>query len=372
MLYKDSKSKTEHSCSNFGLINMFSIIILTIISILFAVWWRLNTKIPSKFPPGPPRYPLIGSIPYIVRKNKSFTHGLFESVKKYGKLVGFYMGSKPFVVIADYGLLKDLLKREEVAGRPPIAPLHEFRPGHKTLGPDNEGRMPGVLRTQGPYWREQRRFLLRNLRDFGFGKSEMEDAMLDEIEKLSIELQKNIGKPKPLDNTLNLAIANTLWSLLAGETLPLNDPTLMKVVDNVCNFIKEASQLTYWTVMIPFPRLLLVFHKYFKLQLFENALNGLSTMINKQIQEHKDTRDKETVRDMMDLFLNEIEETSDHNSSFYGQKGHYAMINDFIDLFLASIETTSTSLNWTFFYLLHHPEMKQKIHEELDKVRKFQ
>ena len=178
-------------------------------------------------------------------------------------------------------------------------------------------------------------------------------------------------KPKPLDNTLNLAIANTLWSLLAGETLPLNDPTLMKVVDNVCRFIKEASQLTYWTVMLPFPRLLLVFHNYFKLQLFENALNGLSTMIDKQIQEHKDTRDKETVRDMMDLFLNEIEETSDHNSSFYGQKGHYAMVNDFIDLFLASIETTSTSLNWTFFYLLHHPEMKQKIHEELDKVRKL-
>ena len=348
---------------------MFYLILLTVITVLIALWWHSNTKIPANFPPGPPRYPLLGSIPYMVRNTKSFSQGLLNSVEKYGKLVGFYMGSKPFVVIADYDILKDLLKREEVAGRPPIAPLHEFRPGYKTLGSDNEGRMPGVLRTQGPYWREQRRFLLRNLRDFGFGKSEMEDAMLDEIEKLAFEFQKDIGKPKPLDNKLNLAIANTLWSLLAGETLPFNDPTLMKVVDNVCRFIKEASQLTYWTVMIPFPRLLLIFHNYFKLHLFEDALSGLSTLINGQIKEHKDTRDKETIRDMMDLFLNEIEETSDPNSSFYGQKGHYAMVNDFIDLFLASIETTSTSLNWTFFYLLHHPEIKQKIQEELNTVR---
>ena len=68
------------------------------------------------------------------------------------------------------------------------------------------------------------------------------------------------------------------------------------------------------------------------------------------------------------LFLNEIENTTDHNSSFYGTKGHYAMVNDHIDLFLAGMETTSTSLNWTFLYLLHHPEIKCKIHDELNKV----
>ncbi len=43
----------------------------------------------------------------------------------------------------------------------------------------------GVIFSHGPYWRELRRFLLRNLRDFGFGKSSMEDQFLEEVAKLT-------------------------------------------------------------------------------------------------------------------------------------------------------------------------------------------
>ena len=49
--------------------------------------------------------------------------------------------------------------------------------------------------------------------------------------------------------------------------------------------------------------------------------------------------------------------------------GYFALFNDLIDLFLAGMETTSSSLMWTFLFLLHHPEVQVKVHEELDKVR---
>merc|ERR1712226_642173 len=71
---------------------------------------------------------------------------------------------------------------------------------------------------------------------------------------------------------------------------------------------------------------------------------------------------------MTDLFLKEIDNTHDTESSFYQERGHFNMVNDFIDLFLAGMETTSTSLLWTFLYLLHHPDVKVNIHKELDKV----
>jgi hypothetical protein len=42
---------------------------------------------------------------------------------------------------------------------------------------------------------EQRRFVLRNLRDFGFGRKTMEALIHEEIEELMTTFRKEIGKP---------------------------------------------------------------------------------------------------------------------------------------------------------------------------------
>ena len=176
---------------------MYNLVIVGCLIVIFCIWYYTNSKVPSHFPPGPPRYPLIGSLPFMMRRGRNATQkslmlGILHNVSKYGNIVGFYLGSKPFVVIADYDMMKELLKHESLSGRPKTVPISEFRPGHGTEAVDNLGRNLGVLLSQGSHWREHRRFLLRNLRDFGFGKNEMEDAILDEIEKLSSELQKKI------------------------------------------------------------------------------------------------------------------------------------------------------------------------------------
>jgi hypothetical protein len=46
------------------------------------------------------------------------------------------------------------------------------------LNEENKGRFPGVVFSVGNYWRELRRFMLRNLRDFGFGKASMQETIL--------------------------------------------------------------------------------------------------------------------------------------------------------------------------------------------------
>ena len=266
--------------------------------------------------------------------------------------------------------MKDLLKRDEVSGRPDQRPFNEVRPGHWTVLEDSKGRVPGVLQSQGRMWREQRRFLLRNLRDFGFGKSEMEDTLLDEIEKLCNEYAKNVGKPTCLDNTLNVSILNALWAILVGEKLPLNDPKILKIVSAFNTAIKESKGFSKFIFLLPHPKLILLFGKVREgLNGFADTIKGISLLIEDQIEEHKRSYDADNIRDMTDLFLKEIENTTDTQSSFYKERGQFSMINDFIDLFLAGMETTSTSLLWTFLYLLHHPDIKRKIHLELDMVR---
>ena len=69
----------------------------------------------------------------------------------------------------------------------------------------------------GQEWQEQRRFTLRNLRDFGFGKTSMESLIQEEIEKCIEVLSKDVGKTTQIGLKMNIAILNALWAILTGE-----------------------------------------------------------------------------------------------------------------------------------------------------------
>jgi hypothetical protein len=48
----------------------------------------------------------------------------------------------------------------------------------------------GVIFTDGPLWVEHRRFTIRNLKDFGFGKKDAEGIILEETEELMKEIKE--------------------------------------------------------------------------------------------------------------------------------------------------------------------------------------
>jgi methyl farnesoate epoxidase/farnesoate epoxidase len=124
-------------------------------------------------------------------------------VAKYGPVFGFYFGETPTVIIADFSLVRELFKQDSLASRPAFEPLNQARRGWQFLSPENKGRSPGVVFSVGNYWKNLRRFILRNLRDFGFGKSTMEEIFVDEVSKLCKRLdQQHLGEPVDLVSML--------------------------------------------------------------------------------------------------------------------------------------------------------------------------
>ena len=91
-------------------------------------------------------------------------------------------------------------------------------------------------------------------------------------------------------------------------------------------------------------------------------------MIDGYVAEHKATVDHDHPRDFMDVYLSEISQTTDPGSSFYGKKGDDAMMNMLVDFYVAGMETTSTSLLWSFLFMVHHRDIQKKVHDEIDKV----
>jgi len=91
----------------------------------------------------------------------------------------------------------------------------------------------GIVNSEGELWETHRRFLLRQLRDFGFGKSKMEELIIDELHEVIKRFQATEGKPTgSMKETLSLAVINSLWTVVSCQRFQHDDPQLMKLVMN--------------------------------------------------------------------------------------------------------------------------------------------
>ena len=75
------------------------------------------------------------------------------------------------------------------------------------------------------------------------------------------------------------------------------------------------------------------------MNLFDDIKN---VIVAPAMNEHKKSMDSENPRDFMDVYLTQVKNTSDPNSSFHGKKGEESLIATMIDLFLAGNEIKSS------------------------------
>jgi hypothetical protein len=93
----------------------------------------------------------------------------------------------------------------------------------------------GIIQSDGELWKETRRFTFRHLKDFGFGKSSMiEDSVLEELQIMTQILERSISKGENvLDSEVipfGPAIVSTLWKMVAGVRVDLEDPEVHKLL----------------------------------------------------------------------------------------------------------------------------------------------
>jgi len=86
----------------------------------------------------------------------------------------------------------------------------------------------GLIRSEGESWEQLRRFTLRQLRDFGFGKNSMELLIMEEVKEILNWMKSMEGKPiGGIKEKMSLAVVNSLWTIISGERLKHDDPALL-------------------------------------------------------------------------------------------------------------------------------------------------
>ncbi|ODM89500.1 Methyl farnesoate epoxidase [Orchesella cincta] len=323
------------------------VLVVAVISLLLYLF-NENCR-PSKFPPGVWRLPVIGSLPFL----KMPLHEHFTTLsKKYGKIFSLYIGNFPTVVISDANMIREAFKLDALNGRPDSRVFTERSWGKKR----------GIIFNEGKDWTEQRRFALKNLRDFGFGKGTMEQLILDEVCSFREYLKKFTGSPVSLNREFNLPVLNALWHLIAGERFSFDDQRLRAIIKKLVDNFKAADA---GGAIFFFPWFTKLAPKLSGWEAFFSVLKPTMTFLSEPVDEHRKTFNPDNLRDLIDVYLNEISKTTDKTSGFYKDDGDKTIKTVMLDLFVAGAETVSTTLNYSLLYLINFPEVQEKLQKEI-------
>merc|ERR1712212_90334 len=266
--------------------------------------------------------------------------------------------------IGDFETLHFLFNHPQVHDR--FSPrFHGSNEMERKLKPGQD--VPGVLMSEGRIWVEQRRFALRTLRDFGFGKSSMEEMIKEEVDLFTEEIRKSEGEPFDFINKFNLPILNALWNVTVGQRFDYNDPKLTSIIERLTKWFKRQAHPASFLVLV-YPRLFKLFPKFLDYNQSVDTSHDILDMIKETVKEHEETIDPNEPRDFTDKSLAEIMRTTDPSSSFFGEKGRENLANTLYDLFLAGSETTSTTLTWALLFMARYPKVQKRVQDELDAV----
>ncbi|KAF7987707.1 hypothetical protein HCN44_003570 [Aphidius gifuensis] len=324
---------------------------------------------PNNTPPGLLRLPLWGSYWFLLWGNYKFPHETIAYyVKKFkSKIISCYLGNAFVVIVNDYAGIKEVLNRKEFDGRA-ISDVMKIRAFGKTLG---------IFFNDAVEWHEQRRFALRNMRDFGFGRRHQEvennfveelTVMLDTIDNGPINnSEKSVvnGDLVYFPNILYPTCVNMLWSIMSGERFDRSEHDILRQFCIDASIFQAggdttggATSMTAW---------LRHFGDIFSWKSFYNAHNGMINFFRMYLEKHGEslTEDEKESRGFMSTYLCKMKNLKSSNEAGFSVDQMLLVIEDFMFPAASAVPTVITNC---IKYMMHYPEVMKKVQAEIDHV----
>lgn len=333
----------------------------------------------SNIPPGPKPWPIVGNlggflIPSFVSKrfgaqreannvNKPVVMspqvGLMEQAKVYGNVYSIFFGSQLVVVLNGYEAVREALSNHaDVFSDRPDIPAISILTKRKGI----------VFAPYGPVWRKQRKFCHTMLRSFGIGKLSLEPCILEGLATVKSELHRLSGEHggDGLDLTplISNAVSNVICSVSLGQRFHHEDREFRTLLDLMARGL-EISVNSPAVLINVFP--LLYYIPFGVFGELRQVQRDITAFIKKIIAQHRETLDAANPRDLIDMYLLEMQAlvaTGEKDSSFTEDYLFYIIG----DLFIAGTDTTTNSVLWLLLYMSIHPDIQKKVQAEIDTV----
>ncbi|KAJ8382989.1 hypothetical protein SKAU_G00037670 [Synaphobranchus kaupii] len=294
-----------------------------------------------------PSLPLLGSL--LSLRDDLPPHLLFTSLgRTYGDLYALYLGPHYTVVVNNFRHAREVLlqRGKEFAGRPKMVTTEILSREGKDI----------AFADYSPLWKCHRRLVHASFSMFGEGTSKLQTIVCEEVATLCSNLLTMAGKPLDPEPLLMRAVTNVVCTLVFGSTYQPHDPELKAVMDYNTGIVQTIARGGLVDI---FPWLRIFPNK--DLKRLKECIKVRDELLNRKLEEHKASYSSEDTRDLLDALL-KGQRSSGEESSITDD--HVLMTA--AEAFGAGVETTTTTLLWVLAFLLHNPEVQDKIHQELD------
>uniref|UniRef100_A0A672Y4M6 Cytochrome P450, family 2, subfamily X, polypeptide 9 n=1 Tax=Sphaeramia orbicularis TaxID=375764 RepID=A0A672Y4M6_9TELE len=305
---------------------------------LFTLLFRTHRS--PNFPPGPRPIPIFGNLLELDLENP--LADLRRLSKQYGNVYSVFIGSKPVVVLNGFQAIKEALvnKGNDFSGR-----AQDLM--HWTA------EAPGViLADYSSAWREQRRFGLMTLRNYGLGKDSMEQRILGEVNTLMKLMEQSLGQTLRPQLIFHCASSNIISQILFAQQHNYEH-----------EFMKFFVTLFHETSKIINGRWGMLYDSFPFIRFLPLPFRRAFTLFQVIRDDSKKTRVRGKPRHLIDCYLDELDKVND-GSSFSEEN----LLSLLLDFHFAGTDTTANTLLTAFLYLMNYPQVQERCQKEIDEV----
>uniref|UniRef100_A0A672YC93 Cytochrome P450, family 2, subfamily X, polypeptide 9 n=1 Tax=Sphaeramia orbicularis TaxID=375764 RepID=A0A672YC93_9TELE len=312
---------------------------LLILSVwLFTLLFRTHRS--PNFPPGPRPIPIFGNLLELDLENP--LADLRRLSKQYGNVYSVFIGSKPVVVLNGFQAIKEALvnKGNDFSGRAQDLMVNRAAPGV-------------ILADYSSAWREQRRFGLMTLRNYGLGKDSMEQRILGEVNTLMKLMEQSLGQTLRPQLIFHCASSNIISQILFAQQHNYEH-----------EFMKFFVTLFHETSKIINGRWGMLYDSFPFIRFLPLPFRRAFTLFQVIRDDSKKTRVRGKPRHLIDCYLDELDKRGDDGSSFSEEN----LLSLLLDFHFAGTDTTANTLLTAFLYLMNYPQVQERCQKEIDEV----
>uniref|UniRef100_A0A336LKB5 CSON011448 protein n=1 Tax=Culicoides sonorensis TaxID=179676 RepID=A0A336LKB5_CULSO len=251
----------------------------------------IDIKKPKNFPLGPKWLPILGSM---------FCKAIEQIASQYQNnkgLLGLKIGKDRIVLAISNESLREMMLNEDLDGRP-TGPFYETRTWNLRRG---------VLLTDGEFWQEQRRFIVKHLKEFGFARRGMFDIIQNEAEYLFKDIFNMVERANgkvltDMQGLFSTPVLNTLWVMMAGKRYSRENKTLKELQKLLHQLFTSIDMVGCLFSHFPFLRYLAPHSSGYRP--FLETHEHMYDFIRKEVENHKRNFQIESEpRDLMDVYI---------------------------------------------------------------------